>query len=219
MKTKFNIVLAMTAAAAISQLASADVMVSNLDESTNFTVAFQSSNQSDVFIASKFVTGADMTEVFAATAKLFNPGNHGLATYQAFIYADDGTNPGSLVGSFDTMPTIASGAGTGIVTFESTLGIALDSNTSYWLGIRNITGDYTGWWTTRSTNEDSTAGWSIDDGTSLSTNDAGANWVDYGGAFTGDVPMYSIQGNTIPTPGALALLGTGGLIAARRRRR
>ncbi|MGJ8635980.1 MAG: choice-of-anchor R domain-containing protein [Phycisphaerales bacterium] len=219
MKTQFNIVLAALASATLAPAASADVLVSNLDERISFSGTISGGGTGDETIfSSRFVTGSSLYEVLSATASLSNGTGHGVATFEAFIYTDDGTGPGSVVASFDTMPTIADGGGDANVSFSSTLGITLDANTAYWFGVRNTTGSYMGWNATSSDTEVSSAGWTIDDSAWSNSFNHGNTWHDWSGIYGGDVLMYSINGNTVPTPGALALLGAGGVFASRRRR-
>ncbi len=219
MKTQFNIVLAALASATLAPAASADVLVSNLDERISFSGTISGGGTGDETIfSSRFVTGSSLYEVLSATASLSNGTGHGVATFEAFIYTDDGTGPGSVVASFDTMPTIADGGGSANVSFSSTLGITLDANTAYWFGVRNTTGSYMGWNATSSDTEVSSAGWTIDDSAWSNSFNHGNTWHDWSGIYGGDVLMYSINGNTVPTPGALALLGAGGVFASRRRR-
>ncbi len=219
MKTQFNIVLAALASATLAPAASADVLVSNLDERISFSGTISGGGTGDETIfSSRFVTGSSLYEVLSATASLSNGTGHGVATFEAFIYTDDGTGPGSVVASFDTMPTIADGGGSANVSFSSTLGITLDANTAYWFAVRNTTGSYMGWNATSSDTEVSSAGWTIDDSAWSNSFNHGNTWHDWSGIYGGNVLMYSINGNTVPTPGALALLGAGGVFASRRRR-
>ncbi|MEQ9207259.1 MAG: PEP-CTERM sorting domain-containing protein [Phycisphaerales bacterium] len=219
MKLNTHFTAVMMIGSALAPISSADVLVSNLDERISFIGAVSGGGTGDETIfSSRFVTGSGMYEVLSASASLNNGTGFGLATFEAFIYTDDGSGPGSVVASFDSLPTIADGGGTAVVSFSSTLGITLDPNTAYWLGIRNITGSYMGWNATYSDAEDSTAGWTIDDTAWSNSFNHGNTWSGWSDFFGGDVLMYSIEGNPVPAPGALALLGTGGLIATRRRR-
>ena len=205
----------------LAPAASADILVSNLGASSAFTAASSTTSQSLRFImASKFMTGPGESVVESVTAKLGNGNGYGLATYEAYIYADDGVSPGSVIATFDTMPSIPDGGGIANVTFESTLGIELDPNTTYWLGITNLTGQYMGWRATGSNAETSTAGWTIDDdAASLRIVEGAAGpWQDFSGNYQGNVFQYSINGTAVPVPGTLALLGAGGIVAVRRRR-
>ncbi len=221
MKSNSTIVLAALAGALLAPAASADVLVSNMGSSSTFTATSSTSNQTyNPIYASQFVTGADASVVLSATARLRNASGFGLATYEAYIYTHDGVSPGSLVATFDTTPTIADGGGTVGVSFASTLGIALDPNTTYWFGVYNTTGRYTGWETVASDAETSTAGWTIDDDAAslYRYGTSGWEWEDYSGSYNGKVFKYSINGTTVPAPGTLALLGASGIIASRRRR-
>ncbi len=219
MKLSTQIVIAGLLGASLTPIASADVLVSNLGTSAAITpnVSGPWARNLSVF-AGQFVTGSSMTEVFEATARLENASGYGFATYEGILYSDDSGSPDSVVATFDSTPSLADGAGTANVSFNSTLGITLDPNTVYWFGVRNTAGNYLGWETTGSSFDHSTAGWSIDDDATQMSSSAGSHWFDRTAAHGGNVFKFSIEGNPVPTPGALALLGTGGLIATRRRR-
>lgn len=201
-----------------SSAVSADVLVSNLNQSSNFTPSSTGLHTNSIIYSSQFVTGTDLSEVFSATARLRNASGFGDATYEAYIYTDSGMGPDSLVASFDSTPTIVDGGGTQTVSFASVAGIELDSNTAYWLGVRNTTGTYMGWEATGSDAESSTVGWTIDDEATYRSSNNGASWQDYTATYGGKVFKFAIEGNTVPAPGALMLLSAGGAIASRRRR-
>ncbi|MGI9013890.1 MAG: hypothetical protein ACR2GY_06520 [Phycisphaerales bacterium] len=78
---------------------------------------------------------------------------------------------------------------------------------SYWIGLRdpNGSGSGTNYWMTSSGGGDTTTGFSSTDG--------GTTWVPEGDNWHHAFELYKI-----PAPGALALLGLGGLVARRRRR-
>lgn len=219
MKSKARNLVTALIGASLATCATADVLVSNLSESSIFTASSTGANTPNNVYASQFTTGADLSEILGATARLRNGSGFGIATYQAYIYTDSGSGPGSVVATFDTMPTIADGGGTANVSFSSVAGIALNANSTYWFAIRNTTGRYMGWETTGSDAESSTAGWTIDDDATYRSANQGASWQDYTSTYGGKVMKYSLIGNTIPAPGAFALLTAGGAIAARRRRR
>ncbi|MGI9013891.1 MAG: hypothetical protein ACR2GY_06525 [Phycisphaerales bacterium] len=77
---------------------------------------------------------------------------------------------------------------------------------SYWIGLRdpNGSGAGTNYWMTSSGGGDTTTG--------FSSVDAGYTWVPEGDNWHHAFELYKI-----PAPGALALLGLGGLVAPRRR--
>lgn len=219
MNMNASIVIAAMVGGTLAPVASADLLVSNLGSSSIFTATSSYIDQIyNPVYAGLFVTGDDPSVVLSATARLNNASGYGLATYEAYLYADDGMSPGSLVATFDTTPTIADGGGTVNVDLTSILGIALDPNTSYWFGVYNTTGRWTGWETASSDAESSTAGWTIDDDAASLLKYGASGWEDYSNRYNGKVFKFSINGNVVPAPGALALLAAGGAIAARRRR-
>ena len=219
MKSNTIKLLAALIGASFASVSSADVLVNNLNEFGSFTASQAGGGTGPGTIyASQFVTGAGLSEVLSATARLSNGSGWGVATYEAFIYTDDGDGPGSVVASFDSMPTIADGGGIQNLSFTSTLGIVLDPNTAYWFGVRNTTGAYIGWRATASDAEASTAGWSIQDNTWYNSYNAGSSWHDYSAFYGNKVPMYSLNGTSVPAPGSVALLAAGVAIASRRRR-
>ena len=219
MKRNTRIVAATLVGASLTAAASADLLVSNLGSSTNFSASSTGLGiTNNVVYAAQFVTGSSLTEVFGATARLRNTGTNGIATYEGFIYADGAGSPGSLVAAFDSTPTLAEGTGASNVSFVSLLGITLDPNTAYWFGVRNTTGTYLSWDATRSDAETSLFGWTVDNDAAAISPDAGSHWSDYSGQYGGNVYKFAIEGNAVPSPGVFALLGAGGIIAGRRRR-
>ncbi len=158
-----------------------------MGSSSTFTATSSTSNQTyNPIYASQFVTGADASVISTATARLRNASGYGVATYEAYIYAHDGVSPGSLVATFDTTPTIMLMAeGPLNVSFDSTLGIALDPNTTYWFGVYNTTGRSHGLQeTVASDAETSTAGWTIDDDAAslYRYGTSGWQWEDFSGS-------------------------------------
>lgn len=202
----------------VAPVAHADVLVSNLDLYSGFTMAFSGFNTINTVLAAKFTTGADPVEVFNATLPMGNGNGHPTSSYRVFIYTSAGSTPDALVGTFDTAGVLAPGTSPTDVTFESINGIALDAGTDYWLAAKNTTGNYLGWAATYYNTESSSLGWTIDDSAVAVSNDAAGTWLDRSGFYNGDIPQFSLGGNVIPAPGALALLGIGGLVSARRRR-
>lgn len=219
MKTSFNIVFVAMTSATLAQAGTTDLLVSNLGMSGDANSSTLSIDpQYNTVHASRFVTGSDMSVVMSATAALRNVSGYGDATYEMYLYEDVGTEPGSLVATFDSTPTLADGAGTVHVSFTSTLGISLDANSSYWIGVKNTTGTYTGWELTSSDAESSPLGWTIDDDALFKQHPSSMNWIDISILYDGGVPKYSINGNTVPAPSAFALLAACGAVTSRRRR-
>lgn len=216
MHTQTAIIVA-AAGLSVVPLVHADVLVDNIDHYSGFTLALTGYG-SDLLMAAKFTTGADAAEVFNATAFLSNGTGFGNANYRAFIYTSGGSRPETLIASFDTTPLLSSGSPLTDVLFESTGGIALEAGTDYWFAIRNTTGNYFGWGSTYSNTESSDVGWTIDNDAVARTTNGAATWTDQSGFYNGWIPQFSLGGNIVPTPGALALLGIGGLVSARRRR-
>lgn len=217
MHTQTAIIVAAAGMLSVAPLAHADVLVDNIDHYTGFTIALTGYG-SDLLMAAKFTTGADAAEVFNATAFLSNQTGFGNATYRALIYTSSGSTPDTLVASFDTTPLLSSGTPLTDVVFESTDGIALEASTDYWLAIRNTTGSYFGWGSTYRNTETSDAGWTIDNDAVARSINGASTWTDQSGFYGGWIPQFSLGGSVVPTPGALALLGIGGLVSARRRR-
>lgn len=219
--------LSLTAAmlAASANNANATTFVDNTAGSQFFTASVSNSTTLDVssqIFATKFTTGSGPITVTGASAVLENsgaPDRFGAATYEATIWSDHSSGlfpqPSGLVGTFDTNPSLPEGASFTTIGFTST-GIVLDPNTSYWLGIRAISGGKFGWSYTGSDTETAEAGWSIDNSLTANSADTGAGWSNTSTAFGNSVGRFSISG--VPEPTSLALLGLGGLLVTRRRR-
>ena len=221
MKARASIIVVAIGATSLSSPASADLMVSNLGQDSDGSIGVSNAGGvSFAVYASKFTTGADSSVVTEATATMNYSAPFGLGTagYQAYIYTGSGATPDSLVAVFDNLPTLSSGAGVANVTFESDLGIALDADTDYWFAIRALAGTSLAWMSTTSDGESSTQGWTIDNSAVASSLNSGSAWSDRSDFYNGYVPKYSLEGNVVPSPGALAMFGLAGLATARRRR-
>jgi hypothetical protein len=202
--------LAATAAAAMAALATAKaqvVAVSNLNE-TPFGIVTTVGAVHDTYYAGRFTTGSDATQVTGAAAILRNGASSTLATYEASIWNAATTGPDLLpttsLGVFDTNPTLAAEAGTHLITF-SDAGISLAANTTYWLAIRNTSGNAIAWQITSSTAQDSPLGWTIADALTA-LKDPPIDWHN----ASGHSPMFSIT--VVPEPHEYALLAGLGLV-------
>ena len=130
---------------------------------------------------------------------------------EVYIYADNGGTPGALF-TADTGPVTRTFTGEQRFSRDlyiySVTGISLQVPAGdYWIGLRdpNGGGSGTNYWMTSSGGGDTTTGYfSLDSGGTWTAE--GANW------------HHAFELYKIPAPGALALLGLGGLVARRRRR-
>ena len=204
-----------------AQTAWAVQQVSNLGEPTVFTYSFSGSLAETVILAGKFTTGNAAMNIQGATLFLENTPTNGLGTYELTLYTNGGATPGTLLGTFDTHPTLSESAGTAQVTFSSITGLAGAANTTYWLGIRNTTGDYMGWTMTNSDNQTSSTGWTIADSGMARSQSTGASWIDAIGDVASFVPRFAVDAVPVPEPNTswlLALAGVVGVFRTRRRR-
>ncbi|MEM1166080.1 MAG: choice-of-anchor R domain-containing protein [Planctomycetota bacterium] len=203
--------------------ASANVVVSNLDENERFTAVISGSTLRDfVNLAAKFTTGTGDLTVTGASALLTArlTGTEPTTTYVAELWTSAGITPDTLIASSapSTEPGVGTSPSSSNTIFDFTFaGVDLEANTDYWISFRGIDTSATGVRLTDSDDESFAAdGWSIDDtGFARITNDGGS-WADASGPNLGWVPIFSIT--AVPAPGAVALLGGAGVLAARRRR-
>ncbi len=183
MHTRTAAIVAAAGVLSVAPVVHADVLVSNLDLYSGFTMAFSGFNTINTVLTAKFTTGADPVEVFNATLPVGNGNGQPTSSYRAIIYTSGGSTPDALVGTFDTTGVLAPGTSPTNVTFYNT--------------------------------ESSSFGWTIDDSAVAVSNDAAGTWSDRSGFYNGDIPQFSLGGNVVPTPGALAPRGIGGLVSAR----
>lgn len=202
------------------QAGQAAQVVTNLGEEMAFTYSMGSIDPG-YFYAIQFTTGSSDAIIDAATLLLTNPYNNGEATYQLSLFADvGGIVPGAEIAVFSGKPTLPEYTDSFMqVTFTSSEGIAVTAQTSYWLGVQNLTGEFIGWASTGANIPVSSAGWSIH-------NDYVANYAPNTGwvyaTQSSFVPMLSIEATLVPEPTTGAALALGGLLGAglgRRRQR
>ena len=193
---------ALIALAGVAAAAPADVILSNLpgtsSGSTGGTV-FGTDREKAVGIT----MGADSLD-FVSMVILGSAVNGG--DLVGGIYSSSAGNPGSLLASFDTV-AVAAGTTDQLISLTISGGFTLDAGTSYWFRLGSA-GDVR--WNSLTPNTAPTATGVTYDGYRFTTT-GGASWS-ISGVFNG------VEINAIPTPGALALLGLGGLAASRRRR-
>jgi hypothetical protein len=124
------------------------------------------------------------------------------------VYDDDFLQPGSLVGSLTYSGTI--GSSLSEVTFTTT-GLSLAANSSYWVVLKAVTGEFA--WSWANDSDGSGAGFQHTWG---STDDAGATWFTYD-----SYPLQmSVMATAVPEPGSLIpfALGAGAVLVHFRRR-
>lgn len=154
--------------------------------------------------------GAQSMDFVSMVALISNPGN-AAATLSGGIYASSGGNPGALLAAF-TGVNVGAGSLAGEISMETVSTFTLQANTSYWFVLDGPTVSNSLLWNSLSPNVAPTAAAGITyDGYRFSSN-GGTTWGS-SGIFNG-VTINAV----VPAPGAMALLGLGGLAAARRRR-
>lgn len=184
-------------------------------------------NQSE---ATDFRTGAGASTITGAWFGLINGSPTDSKTFLASIYSDNGGTVGTLVGDFDPFIVPANfnspapfGQVAGAAVHATTSGINLAANTNYWVYLHTDEGnvDALGWLSAQPGNL-------LDAGSvfsQVSATEAKVS-VDFGATFLNagnfDTPLYSLEGTqAVPEPSrtVLLMLGLGGVITQRHRRR
>ena len=197
--------------ALIAGAASAQTILSNLP--ANFTTSGTNLGVGiDLADRTKGVgltMGATSLDFASMTAVISNSGTTA-ATLSGGIYGSSGGNPGALLAAFNSV-SVAAGAGAGLVSLTTGGTFTLQAGTSYWFVLDGPAVSNSLLWHSLSPNAAPTAAAGITyDGYRFSA-DGGANW--------GSSSIFNgVEITAVPAPGALALIGLGGLAAARRRR-
>jgi len=125
------------------------------------------------------------------------------------LYDDAGGEPGSVVGTFNSMvPAIP-----GTVTFTPTTTVNLTANTTYWVYAEYPEEDEVYWSNTSDLTETGLAGWEIGNDALTLT---GGSW----NVLLDDTPTrFEINATTIPEPTSALLVGLGGAFLGVGRRR
>jgi hypothetical protein len=171
------------------------VLSENLSAATGGTEAASGGR----WLTASFGTDASSYTLESVTLLLANA-----STGQASLalYTDDGLQPGSLVGTL-TSPGSYSNSLTN-TTFTAS-GITLAGNSTYWVVLKAIGGQFDWSWTADNTG--SGAGFQHTWGAS---DDAGATW------FTYDIYptqlSVSATAAAVPKPGSMILLGSGAVV-------
>ena len=167
----------------------------------------------DVYRATSFTTGATAETIGSVDLRVANRAGLGSTEqYTAAIYGDGGGIPGGLVGSFAPVDFTQTVFNQFQPVSFTTPGINVNAGTTYWLVVGATMSAAGGdWLGTTLPNETSSIGWTIGDAAYVFAAPPGPGWIPIGTAG-----RFTI--NLIPAPGAAALLGLGGLVAARRRR-
>jgi hypothetical protein len=117
------------------------------------------------------------------------------------------SNPTSLL---TTLSIVGPNAGVGIFDFVAGSTFTLDANTTYWVMVNGAPGNTAGFY------------WNVETPATTPTGDAAFVGYRFSASVTPPTASSSVfnafQVNVVPAPGAMALLGLGGLAAARRRR-
>lgn len=203
----------MTAALCLAAgVASADPILSNLPGSssgsgTNLGVGTDLVDRTKGVGLTMGATSMD----FVSMVALISNGGTSAATLSGGIFAASGGNPGAMLAAF-TGVSVGAGAQPAEITMQTASTFTLQANTSYWFVLDGPSVTNSLLWNSLSPNAAPTAAAGMTfDGYRFSSN---------GGTTWGASSIFN--GMTInavvPAPGAMALLGLGGLAAARRRR-
>lgn len=207
--------LSIAAITVSSSLASAAVVVSNLDVANTGSYKIVHISQ---YVGMSFTVGTDysswnLDSVDLLALKSGSPGTN----FTVELHADDGDKP--AVAAFLAFSiNNPSGDSAGVYNYTPTSPYALTANTKYWLTARagDASSNRYGWVTSSPTSfVESTAltGWSIGDGISLSSNQ-GSSWTTSDTATA----LFGVNATAIPEASSLAFLALGAASALRRRR-
>lgn len=166
--------------------------------------------QGATWLAASFGTGTDAW-LLASVSLLLSNSVAGTATLS--LYSDGGLEPGSSLGTLTSPTTYSSTLANTVFTGG---GITLTANTTYWIVLRALTGQFDWSWTLNNTG--SGAGFQ---GTWGISSNAGVDW------FSSDIypTQFSVSADAvsaIPEPGTLGVLAgaftvLGGIQCFRRR--
>lgn len=173
----------------------ADTISSNLSSVTAGTEAATGST----WLTASFGTTTSSATLSSVTLLLSNS-VAGLA--EVDVYTNSLLGPGALVAAMTSPSSYSSSLSD--VTF-STSGITLSANSTYWVVLKALTGEFDWAWTT-----DNTGTGSGFQGAWGSSSDAGATWYTYSVYPTQLSVTTSATVTATPEPGS-ALLSTGGL--------
>jgi PEP-CTERM motif len=175
-------------------IANADTISSNLSNATAGTEVASG----NTWLTASFGTGTSSDTLSSVTLLLSNP-IAGVA--EVDLYSNSLLQPGSLVGTLFSPSSYSTGLSN--TTFSSN-GLTLSANSTYWLVLKALSGEFDWAWTS-----DNTGTGTGFQGTWGSSTDAGAAWYTYAVYPTQfSVPTTAAA---VPEPGT-GLLAIGGLL-------
>lgn len=185
---------------------SADVVLTNLDRSSNAPWTFGPGDEDYAHLGTKFTTGSSQLPLQSITLLL---SSNNTANFNLSIHENGSSNPGALVLAFDSQ-TLTGANGWTQVTFTYTGSpVSLNASTQYWL---DLTGDNGGSWSTAA----SGSGYTGTGGVSSSFNGIlyMMTW-DTSGYLSDSYPaQFAItSGTPIPEPSSFAIAAGLGVIA------
>lgn len=193
--------------AGLTAFAGADTLIGNINAGATTGLGTIITGSEGRSKAVGFTMGASSQDLLSVQLRLdFDtaPTPGGIA--QVAIW-DGASNPTNML---TTLSIVGPNAGVGIFDFVANSTFTLNANTTYWVMVNGAPGNTAGFY------------WNVETPATTPTGDAAFVGYRFSASTTPPTGSSSVfnafQVNVVPAPSAMALLGLGGLAAARRRR-